>query len=235
MTIKRCVLSLTLTAAALAGLTARAAPAPSFDCARASSGAEQAICASDALAAQDASIASHFDEAKKAFDAAAVKALTQDQRDFVLMRGHEYDELNVKDPEARTARLSSRLQQRDAFLASLVLTPRKGFEGTWNNLTGGFTVTRRPDGRLWFDGKTTHPRDGRWLCQVSGEAKRKGDALVITPADEDGSGWTLTLTRLGAAVNVAERPPAKRVAGYWAPYCGMNGTLGGVFFPVRQP
>lgn len=233
MTIRRCIASVALAALALACQPGVAATAPSFDCARASSGAEKAICASDALAAQDASVARHFAQAKQAFDAAAVKALTQDQRDFLFMRSHEYDEVN--DAAARTARLSSRLTQRDAFLASLLLTPRQGYEGVWKNLTGGFTVTRRPNGRLWFEGKTAHPRDGRWICQVSGEAKRKGDALVITPADEDGSGWTLTLTRLGAAVNVAERPPAKRVAGYWAPYCGMNGTLGGVFFPVRQP
>lgn len=222
-----------MVAAACAGASAVAAPAPSFDCRRASTGVEKAICASDALAAQDASIARHVAQAKQTFDAGTARALTEDQRRFLRIRDVEFAE--AADPAARTAGLANSLKYRDLFLATLSYKPREGFEGNWNNLNGGISVERQPHGRLTFTGQTAHPQDGRWLCSVSGVATQQGDTLVVTPDEDDAEGWTLALTRNGDSVTVAERPPATGKAGYGVPFCGMNGTLGGVFFPVSQP
>ena len=50
-----------------------AAGRPSFDCAKARSPVEKAICADGALADQDASIGNRFGKARKSFDAATAK------------------------------------------------------------------------------------------------------------------------------------------------------------------
>ncbi|HBL65791.1 MAG TPA: hypothetical protein DDZ58_07635, partial [Achromobacter sp.] len=69
---------------------------------------------------------------------------TQDQRYFVGVRNEDYAEPG--SAAERVESLSDRLKYRDAFLASLVLTPRQGFEGSWDNLAGGITIVRQADG-----------------------------------------------------------------------------------------
>ncbi|AYD66021.1 hypothetical protein DVB37_20410 [Achromobacter sp. B7] len=229
-TVKPWLAALAVVALAMAA-PAGAAPQPSFDCAKATADVDRAICASDALATQDASIARRFAEAKKAFDADTARALTQDQRYFVGVRNEDYA---VPGSAAeRVESLSDRLKYRDAFLASLVLTPRQGFEGSWDNLAGGITIVRQADGKLMVEAQAAQPQNARWLCDASGVATVKGDTLVVE-ADDPG-GWTLTLSRKGAALVVVDTPPAKDKAAGGPPYCGMNGALGGVYFPVRQP
>lgn len=214
-----------------AAAAAFAAGAPSFDCAKARTAVEKAICADGALAEQDASIARNFSRARKAFDAATAKALAADQRWFVQVR----DEAYASPPGSDTPQkeLADRLKYRDAFLASLVLKRRQGFEGEWENLAGGFSVRKQPDGRLSFDGSAAHPENGRWVCDVRGVGAVKGDALVIEPPDADG--WTLTLVRKGSRMMLTENPPAGTGGAAGPPYCGLNGALGGAYFPVSRP
>ncbi|WMD20704.1 hypothetical protein RAS12_29635 [Achromobacter seleniivolatilans] len=210
---------------------ALAASKPSFDCGKARTDVEKAICADPALATQDASIAAHYGQARKAFDEPTAKALADDQRYFVHLRNDAYAEpFNQNSPRAE---LSERLKYRDLFLASIALTPREGFEGYWGNLAGGFSVKKQADGQLFFEGQAAHPQNGRWVCDVSGIARVKDGTLVIDATDNEG--WTLTLKRIGAGVELAEAAQAKDQAGFGPPYCGLNGHLSGVYFPVRKP
>ncbi|QVQ26849.1 lysozyme inhibitor LprI family protein [Achromobacter deleyi] len=216
---------------ALAAMPVWAAGKPSFDCARARTDVEKAICADGALAAQDASIAKLYTRARKSLDSAAAKALTEDQRYFVQVRDEAY--ANPFGSGTPPEELADRMKYRDAFLASLSFKRRNGFEGEWENLAGGFSVKKQADGRLLFDGSAAHPQNGRWVCDVSGIGTVKGNTLVVE--DPQAEGWTLTLTRKGAAVNIAENPPAGGKSGMGPPYCGHNGSLGGMYFPVAKP
>ncbi|KRC84585.1 hypothetical protein D3C85_367070 [compost metagenome] len=216
---------------ALCGSAALAAGKPSFDCARARTNVEKAICADGALAAQDASIAKNFGKARKAFDAATAKALTQDQRYFVQVRDDAY--AAASDGGTPGKELADRLKYRDAFLASLALKPRQGFEGVWENLAGGFSVKKQADGSLVFDGSAAHPQNGRWVCDVQGIGTVKGDTLVVQTSDAEG--WILTLVRKGAGVELSESPPSGAANSAGRPYCGLNGGLVGAYFPVAKP
>lgn len=215
----------------LAATSAWAAPKPSFDCAKARTSVEKAICADDGLAAQDASVGKNYNRARKSFDPEAAKALTQDQRYFVQVRDDSYAEPFGSGTPAEE--LANRLKYRDAFLASLSLKKRAGFEGDWENLAGGFSVKKQADGSLLFDGSAAHPQNGRWLCDISGIGRVQGKALVVEPADAEG--WTLTLVRKGAGVELTESPPGGGKLGLGPPYCGLNGALSGVYFPVAKP
>jgi uncharacterized protein YecT (DUF1311 family) len=204
---------------------------PSFDCAKARTAVEKAICADGGLAEQDASIAKHFGKARMTFDPATGKALTEDQRWFVQVR----DEAFASPPGNETPQreLADRLKYRDAFLMSLVLKRRQGFEGDWENLAGGISIKREPDGRLSFDGSAAHPENGRWVCDVRGLGDVKNNAMVVETVDADG--WTLTLSRKGYGLVLSESPPAGTAEATGRPYCGLNGALGGVYYPVSRP
>lgn len=222
-----CVSALLL---ALCSPAAGAAGKPSFDCAKARTDIEKSICADGALAEQDANIARNFGKARKAFDAATSKALMEDQRWFVQVRDDAYaTPLGDDTPQQE---LTDRLKYRDDFLASLVLKRRQGFEGEWENLAGGISVRKQPDGRLSFDGSAAHPENGRWVCDVRGTGTIKGGALVIDTKDAEG--WTLTLVRKGSGLVLSESPPIG-TAEAGRPYCGLNGALSGVYFPVARP
>lgn len=76
---------------------------PSFDCAKAASVAEKAICADPVLAQADAEVAKNYAALLKTLDAHAGKALRADQSDFIAYRDQIAD-FNENTP--RTSRLS---------------------------------------------------------------------------------------------------------------------------------
>ncbi|WP_157838838.1 lysozyme inhibitor LprI family protein [Achromobacter sp. DH1f] len=206
-----------------------AASKPSFDCARAKSGAEKAICADPKLAALDVSIASRYGKARSAFDAETSRALSIEQWLFVGVRDESYEHPWVNMTGA--AEIAERLGSRDKFLASLVLTPRQGFEGEWRNFGGQLKVTRQADGRLLAEASAADPYKASWVCDTYGVGEVRGDRLVIQ--EKDAGGWTLQLRRKGAGVVAEEVPPPGDKNGASSPNCGVNGSLGGTYFPVR--
>lgn len=218
-------------AAVLSALSLNAAAAPealpSFDCAKARTGAEKAICASPQLAALDASIAKRYDEARKSLDAATAEALLGDQRYFAKVRDDAFEKAFDKDKPIEE--LATRLKHRDAFLASLDLAERKGFTGRWRNLSGEITLWKKPDGDILYEGSADQPHTGSWSCNVEASGKANGEHLRVKSVDT--KGWVLNLKRQGYALVIEEQPPGAGASG--PPYCGANGTLAGTFFPIR--
>lgn len=209
--------------------TAWAAGKPSFDCARAKSGAEKAICADARLAALDVSIAKRYTKARHAFDAETARALSIEQWLFVGVRDESYERPWTSKTGA--AEITERLEARDKFLATLELTPREGFEGEWRNFGGQLKVTRQADGRLAAEASATDPYKASWTCATFGDGEAQGDTLTIQ--EKNAGGWTLVLRRKGAGLVAEEMPPPGAKSGASTPNCGMNGSLGGTYFPVR--
>lgn len=210
-------------------LTATAAPEalPSFDCAKARTGAEKAICANPQLAALDASIAKRYNEARKSLDAVTAEALVRDQRYFTKVRDDAFDKPFEKDKPVEE--IATRMKHRDAFLASLDLAERKGFTGRWRNISGEITLWKKPDGDILYEGSADKPRTGSWSCSVEASGKAKGERLQVKSVDT--KGWVLDLSRQGDALVVKEQPPGAGASA--PPYCGANGSLAGTFFPIR--
>ena len=225
------LLSLVVIAASgLGTASALAAPKPSFNCAKATSVAEKAICADDQLAKADAGIAKRYTELGKALDAKSGEALAKDQKYFVHVRDASIESETDKAERARLLKII--LDDRLGFLKSIEAKPADGLVGEWGNVEGGVTVERLADGTLKASLSTTQPVDARWVCQAEGSGKPTGNVLDF--AIEGGEeGERLTLTTVGPllgvdAVGAGGQPQAS------ASYCGLNGSVAGWYFKVRS-
>ncbi|WP_116522724.1 hypothetical protein [Achromobacter insuavis] len=208
---------------------ASATAKPSFDCARAKSGAEKAICGDPKLAALDVSIAQRFGKARHAYDDATAKIFSTEQWLFNGVRDQSYE--RPFNNATGAAELAERLADRDKFLASLELTPRNGFEGQWGNYGGQLKVVRQADGSLFAEVSAADPYNARWLCDMSGKAEARGDTLVVH--EKDAPGWTLVLRRKGAGLVAEEARPPGDKSGDPTPSCGSGGSMDGTYFAVH--
>ncbi|WP_082979908.1 lysozyme inhibitor LprI family protein [Labrys sp. WJW] len=204
---------------------ALAAGKPSFDCRKASTEVEKAICASPALSKADAEIAVAYERLRKALDPQAAAALAADQRWFVGAR----DEAGAsKEGVGAFRTLKERLTERARFLKGIRVKPQGGFVGSWRNNAGGFDIEAKPDGSLTVSGDVVEPVMGRWVCEVSGSGRDAGGVLEVK---QDGEASILKLTHEGASLKAETVFPAgatERSVGY----CGMNGSADGSYFQV---
>lgn len=202
---------------------------PSFNCAKAGSTAEKAICKNNGLAASDAAIAVAYKKLQTTLDPKAAAALAEDERWFVGTRDAIAD---AAEGMARSD-LGSALKDRLKFLKAINPHPPVDFAGSWYNIAGGFDITSAPDGTLTVSGNAAHPVTGNWVCEFNGTAKPDGATLVIKDEnDEDNdNAAALRLTRDGASLKVETIRPATD-ADVPAPYCGVNGSFDGPYFSV---
>ncbi|TWT13872.1 lysozyme inhibitor LprI family protein [Reyranella sp. CPCC 100927] len=221
-----------LAALAAAGFVAAPAVAmaqPSFDCAKAQSAAEKAICADPALAKADVAIAARFLAIGKTLDSQAGEAFDKDQRYFVRVRNIVAD--NATSPADRTERLKDLLAERVAFLGAMETAPGEGLVGEWRNVEGGVTIERTDDGRLTVSINTAEPTTGRWVCGAGGRGKPDGNTLAVAVEDGD-QGERLTVTRVGVLLSVETIGADGQQDGSRS-FCGLNGSVNGWFFKVR--
>jgi len=207
-----------------------AVAAPSFNCAKAATPVEKAICANTVLADQDAAIARQYNAVRGKLDAEAAKALTADQRYFLGVRDEVYAEPFSGSTPVKE--ISTRMDYRLRFLKAINPQPAAGFIGKWKNVEGEIEITQSADGQLFVSANSSQPYNGRWVCDMSGNAVVSGDTLKV--AYQDGAPWVLALTRRGAVLEVRELPPTGvKDEGFGPPFCGMNGSLSGDWFAVR--
>lgn len=218
-----------LVASLVAVGSALAAPRSSFDCRLAKEGAEQAICASEALARQDLAMAQSYERLRKGLDARAAAALQRDQDSFVRARDEAF---GLPDED-----LGQRLADRLAFLAALRPATSTGLVGLWGNVFGEVEVAAGEEGRLVVTVATADPVSGRWICNVGGSGSPSGDRLAATTSeDPDEEGWTLKLARAGHLLTLDETPPKSAADPRVRPFCGAGGLTAGAYFPLaRRP
>ncbi|WP_161786175.1 lysozyme inhibitor LprI family protein [Lysobacter antibioticus] len=220
------VLAVTLMASASAFAAPPASAKPSFDCAKAASAVEKAICRNDGLARADAAVGRAYERLRKSLDSKAASGLREDQRWFIGVRDAAYDNASAAN---RTQSLKALLDDRARTLSQIRAQPPAGLIGSWRNLAGGIDVVDDGAGRLKVEANAAHPLDGRWLCDASGSGRSVGAALTVQV--EGGERSSLKLTREGAALRVqALDAGGKALLG--PDYCGHNGSLEGVYFAV---
>ncbi|WP_368516707.1 lysozyme inhibitor LprI family protein [Rhizobium sp.] len=202
---------------------------PSFDCAKAGSTAEKAICKNNELAASDAAIAIAYKKLQTTLDPKAAAALAEDERWFIGTR----DAIAEAAEGMARSDLGSALKDRLKFLKAINPHPSVDFAGSWHNIAGGFDITSAPDGTLTVNGNAAHPVTGNWVCEFNGSAKPDGATLVVKDENDKGNdnAAALRLTRDGAALKV-ETIPATTAADGASPYCGVNGSFDGPYFSV---
>lgn len=194
-------------------VAAARADGPSFNCQRATSDSEKAICANPELASLDRRIAARYTALRGQLEARAFRSLREDQEWFVASR----EETAIED-------LADTLRSRLSFLNAIRLPPASGVVGNWRNAAGMITVTQEPSGGVTFEANAAAPVTGRWVCGASGDVIAAGqgrwNAVISDPVDD-----TITFERRGSLLVVVEPQTSRE-------YCGLNGGLAGFYFPA---
>jgi uncharacterized protein len=208
-----------------AAQAASPAPQPSFDCARASSEVERAICADPRLARADAELARVYRRTLADLDAPAAAALRDEQRWFLQLRDARYADAPTAE---KATELRATLDQRSEFLGQIRAHPSPGLAGRWRNTAGEIEIHRDAKGRWEVQANAAHPLDGRWVCDAAGRDRGEADAASVHVDDDDS---VLKLVREGAVLQVtAVDAKGKRLT--MPDYCGLNGSLEGTYFAV---
>jgi uncharacterized protein len=199
-------------------ISGNAVPAeqPSFDCRKAASVSERTICANTTLSRLDFQLGRTWETLLNAFiDSAQRTQMKQDQRTWIVRRekcggdgdciGKLYrDRLFTLDGADEAHRFSGVYEVKDIGLFALY-----------------------PIGnRYLVHVQTADPRDGRWECDLTGEAESSGDDLAIKVA---GLVFPVHL-RDSETLVVSD---ADSVSAVSRQFCGLNGTFAFSYLRVR--
>jgi len=204
---------------------------PSFDCAKAASVAEKAICADPALAQADADVAKAYAALLKTLDAHAGKALRDDQSDFIAYRDQiaSFNENTSKDQQ--TFDLGEFLHDRASFLAGIRKPSDAGLIGTWSSVRGSVDIKAVGGSKLEIsEDVVANPVSGSGSCEIDGTvANRKTLRLEDTDDNDQPTGFVFTFRRNGDALTVEQSGTGKDDRSE-PPSCGANGHVDGTFF-----
>ena len=230
------VIGAVLTVLLAASDNAAAQGKPSFDCAKAASVAEKAICADPALAQADADLAKNYAALLKRLDAPAGKALRDDQSDFIAYRDQiaSFNENTSKDQQ--TFDLGEFLHDRASFLAGIRKPADSGLIGTWSSVRGSVEIKAAGAGKLEIsEDVVANPVSGSGSCEIDGTvANRKTLRLEDTDDNDQPTGFVFTFRRNGDALVVEQNGTGKDDRSE-PPSCGANGHVDGTFFLSEEP
>lgn len=199
---------------------------PSFDCRRASTPTEHAICADPALGRMDRQMAERYGALRRALPPMAREALTRDQRRFIGARD-EWQENSTRGGFRDFGDLGERMRGRIQLLGMMRTRPERRLAGGWSNAAGTVQLTPAGDGTVRVDFSAAHPVNARWLCEVAGQAKPVNGVLTIDGTE----GWEIRIRLRDGYLQVEEIEPRSGEGGV-RPYCGANGYLEGAYFGV---
>jgi len=223
-----------LAALLLSNGDAKAQAKPSFDCAKAASMAEKAICADPALAQADADEAKTYAAALKLLDALAGKALREDQSDFIRYRDQiaAFNEDTPKDK--RTFDLGEFISDRATFLSDIRKPSAAGLIGTWSSMRGTVEIKAASAFKLEISEEVADPVSGDGSCEIGGTVKiRKDLRLVDTDDNNKPTGFSFTFRHSGDALVVEQNGEGKDGLTE-PPTCGANGHADGTFFLTEK-
>ena len=212
-------------------LPSSAAPGkPSFDCGRAQSPVEVAICKHPKLAALDRAVYGAYKSALRRLhkDKDAQKALRDEQRWFLKDR----EEARQREDIGRTTDfggLDDFMEWRRKKLDQIV-HPSSGYEGLWINGHGEVRVRRRPDGAFAVRSAAGEWITARWVCEYEGKGHLQGEHIAVSTdaPDED---YSLKFKRTGSVLLIFETSRSGTPSS--SPYCGSGGRLSGVYFGTK--
>ena len=193
-----------------------------FDCAKASTETEKAICASPEIAEADRAMSLTYEALIKRADAALKQALKVDQADFIKLRDQAF-ESHLSNAAVRQESLLDRTETRAEFLNWISVADSTALEGNWRNVWGLVKAEKNASGKLIVNIDVADQANGSWVCSFEGELEQKS----ATEAEFKGEGGPLTLKLQGAILNIP------------TPFCdetttGGFGTAAGNYFRVGQ-
>ena len=217
-------------ATSLTGQYAQAATKPTFDCTKAASMAEKAICADPRLAKLDIRVSHSYRTALKHLDAIGRNALKDDQQHFIERRNEDTEADDVVTDEDRFKIVSKLLAERADFLDTIAPAPPGTIVGNWEGPSGHVTITRIDGGRLHVDLENYYPYNAHGTCGLD-ETVPMAESLHIpdTGPDEKPTGMIINILRNGAVVIVNTSGDATEQS----VNCGIGSAFQGTFFYIR--
>lgn len=203
-------------------------PTPSFDCARARSETEIAICSDRDLATLDRRLAEAYARARSRLSNAGRAALAEDQRIFLRVRDASFSDRDQPWMEG-FPNLSDRIGARIALLDRIESRADGVWVGAWANEAGAIHIKRAVDGRLRAELSAAEPLNGRWICQTT-ITGRVENGRLHQGAQRSGNPAISLEVRQGVLIVRETWPDAE---GGQPDYCGHNGGLEGRYFSVR--
>ena len=192
---------------------------PSFDCRKAATVPEKAICANAELSRLDVQLSRAWKTLINAFSDSDQKTrIRVEQRAWIVRRQGCRDDANC---------IGKLYREQISALTGADSDHR--FSGLYEvKDTGSFALY--PIGNRYLVSiQTADPSDGRWTCELSGEAESSGDDLKISV---DGSVFQARL-RDRETLIVSNTDSVSTVA---SQFCGLNGTFAFSYLRVRpQP
>lgn len=182
---------------------------PSFNCSKALSLSEKAICASAALSHLDFRLGQMWKKMLEDFDLddGQTAQIKSDQRAWLIRRNECKQSANC---------LGKLYQDRLSVLDGS--DPAHRFSGQYEVKSfGGLTLYPIGPGYLVVI-QTAHPDDARWVCQLNGEAKPNGDDLEITVGDSVFHAHLRDAATLVIPNDESTQDAARN-------YCGFNGIF----------
>lgn len=218
----------------LLGTAQASLAAPSFDCKQAASAAEHAICTFPELARLDRDIAARYATLRATLTPQAAQALRTDQRHY-LADLNAAPKPAIPDATPHREPVRQALQHRLNLLNAIQTTPPPSLAGQWRNHHGTLTITgtgtgtgtSANDNTLAFSASTAEQNTGRWTCTLDGKITSTNPQHG-TAISADAPDWPLSLQSQDTTLHITEHGPAHTAP----PYCGLNGTLSGVYFYI---
>ena len=202
------------------------APKPSFECRKAATKSEIAICANHDLARLDREIAAAYRQLRRETRGQLVDGaenpLLKEQTAFITQRDScATDEACLaKEMQDRRAALALEPSRKD---------PREAFVGRYSNRYGWLLVRRTLAGEYEIMGATADP-SARWTCDLEASISAVEKGVALADAGEENDARPLRLTRRGETLRI-EEDAERRLAGYT---CGANGFVEGDYRRVRR-
>jgi uncharacterized protein len=192
---------------------------PSFDCSKAASASEKAICANARLKRLDRGIAAVYRVLRS--DPGLQDVLTKEQGDFLQKR------------DACGADVACLTREMESRRAALALEPLRGstdererFVGRYRNDMGDMMVRRTLAGEYELSGATTEP-NGRWTCDVWGTLQPVSKGVAVAKGEDGNDKESLLVyLKLEGSTLVLIEDIDKPLAGR---SCGHNGSVEGKF------
>jgi len=189
---------------------------PSFDCPKATSVPEKIICANAELSRLDFRLGRTWKTLLDAFSDPAQKTrMKVDQRAWIARRGKCADDGNC------IAKL-----YRDQISALTGADPGHRFSGVYEVKDAGSFALYPIGNRYLVSIQTADPSEGRWTCELTGEAESSGDDLKISVAN---SVFQARL-RDTKTLTVANTDSVSAAA---SQFCGLHGTFAFSYLRVR--
>jgi len=194
-----------------------------FDCGKASSATEKAICSKPDIAEADRAMSLAYSALLERSSPALKTALRNDQAAFIKTRSEAF-ESNLSNLDNRLTGLHDRTEMRAEFLNWVSVVDNTSLEGKWSNAWGVINVEKDQSGKLTVSLDVADQANGTWVCSFSGALEQKS----ASEAEFKGDGGPLVLRLDGATLNVP------------TPFCdettsGRFGTAAGTYFRMGAP